>query len=103
MTEKELWAEFCSKKNIDINTPYEAWGFGGVEESDTDKLAELVLQGKKLGTASSYDEYVLEDITDEIPMVGDYSVLLNSKDDITGGVGMVIAGVMNFGFWKLEE
>lgn len=81
MTEKELWAEFCSKKNIDINTPYEAWGFGCVEESDTDKLAELVLQGKKFGTASSYDEYVMEDITDEIPKVGDYSVILNSKDE----------------------
>ncbi len=81
MTEKELWAEFCSKKNVDINTPYEAWGFGGVEESDTDKLAELVLQGKKFGTASSYDEYVMEDITDEIPKVGDYSVILNSKDE----------------------
>ena len=81
MTEKELWAEFCSKKNIDINTPYEAWGFGGVEENDTDKLAELVLQGKKFGTASSYDEYVMEDITDEIPKVGDYSVILNSKDE----------------------
>ena len=25
MTDKELWAEFCSKKNIDINTPYKAW------------------------------------------------------------------------------
>lgn len=81
MTEKELWAEFCSKKNVDINTPYEAWGFGGVEESDTDKLAELILQGKKFGTASSYDEYVMEDITDEIPKVGDYSVILNSKDE----------------------
>lgn len=81
MTEKELWAEFCSKKNVDINTPYKAWGFGGVEESDTDKLAELVLQGKKFGTASSYDEYVMEDITDEIPKVGDYSVILNSMDE----------------------
>lgn len=42
MTDKELWAEFCLKKNIDINTPYEAWAFGGVEEADTDRLAELV-------------------------------------------------------------
>lgn len=81
MTEKELWAEFCSKKNVDINTPYEAWGFGSVEGSGTDKLAELVLQGKKFGTASTYDEYVMEDITDEIPKVGDYSVILNSKDE----------------------
>ena len=81
MTDKELWAEFCSKKNIDINTPYEAWGFGGIEDGDTDALAELVLQGKKFGTASSYDEYIMEDALDEIPKPGDYSVILNSKDE----------------------
>nr|WP_297707193.1 GNAT family N-acetyltransferase [uncultured Butyrivibrio sp.] len=81
MTEKELWAEFCSKKNIDINTPYEVWGFGGIEDGDTDKLAELVLQGKKFGTASSYDEYVMEDALDELPKPGDYSVILNSEDE----------------------
>lgn len=81
MTDKELWAEFCFKKNIDINTPYEAWAFGGVEEADTDRLAELVLKGKKFGTASSYDEYVMENVLDEIPKPGDYSVILNSKDE----------------------
>ncbi len=81
MTDKELWAEFCSKKKININTPYEAWGFGGGEEDDTDRLAELVLQGKKFGTASSYDEYVMEDAEDELPKPGDYSVILNSKDE----------------------
>lgn len=81
MTDKELWAEFCSKKNIDINTPYEAWGFGGIEEGDTDKLAELVIQGRKFGTASSYDEYVMEDVLDELPQPGNYSVILNSEDE----------------------
>ena len=81
MTDKELWAEFCSKKNIDINTPYEAWGFGENEEGDSDRLAELVLNGKKFGTSSSYDEYVMENATDEIPKIGDYSIILNSKDE----------------------
>ena len=81
MTDKELWAEFCSKKNIDINTPYEAWAFGGATEADTDRLAQLVLNGKKFGTASSYDEYVMENVLDEIPKPGDYSVILNSKDE----------------------
>ncbi|MCR5824348.1 MAG: GNAT family N-acetyltransferase [Lachnospiraceae bacterium] len=77
MTDKELWAEFCAKENIDIDTPYEAWGFG----DDPDGLAELVLQGKKFGTASAYDEYVMEGALDEIPKPGDYSVILNSKDE----------------------
>ena len=80
MTHKELWTEFCSKKNIDINTPYEAWGFGSTEE-DMDKLSELVLEGKKFGTASSYDEYVMEDALDALPKIGDYSVILNSQDE----------------------
>ncbi len=80
MTDKELWEEFCLKKNIDINTPYETWSFGGTED-DVDKLAELVLQGKKFGTASSYDEYTLEDALEEVPKVGDYSVIINSKDE----------------------
>ncbi len=77
MTDKELWAEFCAKRDIDINTTYEAWAFG----DDTDGLAELVLQGKKFGTASAYDEYVMEGALDEIPKPGDYSVILNSKDE----------------------
>ncbi|WP_022761303.1 GNAT family N-acetyltransferase [Butyrivibrio sp. AD3002] len=68
------------KENIDINTPYEAWGFGSTEE-DMDKLSELVLEGKKFGTASSYDEYVMEDALDALPKIGDYSVILNSQDE----------------------
>ncbi len=81
MTDKELWIEFCAKKNIDVDTPYESYGFGGIEEGDTDKLAELVLEGKKFGTAGLYDEYLMEDALDEIPKPGDYSIILNSKDE----------------------
>lgn len=73
----ELWAEFCSKKNIDVNTPYEAWAFGGAP----DELAALVVKGVKFGTASAYDCYVAEEALDEIPKVGDYSVILNSRDE----------------------
>lgn len=78
MTAEELWKEFCEKKNIDINTPYEAWAFcGGGPVGD--ELADLVIAGKKFGTASAYDEYAIEDELDEIPKVGDYSVII--KDD----------------------
>lgn len=79
MTAEQLWAEFCTKKGIDINTPYEAWGFGDDEEGDA--LLQLVLDGKKYGTASLYDAYEAEDELDELPKPGDYSVLLNSKDE----------------------
>ena len=80
MDAERLWAEFCSKKGIDINTPYEAWSFGGEDEA-SDELARLAVCGKKFGTASLYDLYVLEDAVDEIPKIGDYSVILDSKGE----------------------
>ena len=79
MKAEQLWAEFCSQKGIDINTPHETWGFGDDEEGD--ELLQLVLDGKKFGTASLYDAYEAEDALDELPKAGDYSILLNSKDE----------------------
>lgn len=80
MNAEKLWEEFCKKKNVDINTPYEAWGFGS-DAQTADKLSDLVIKGIKFGTASAYDDYVSEDALDEIPKVGDYSVILNGKDE----------------------
>lgn len=80
MTPEQLWAEFCQKSGIDVNTEYEAWAFGGDCET-ADRLAELVAKGIKFGTASSYDDYVAEDALDELPKRGDYSVIMNSKDE----------------------
>ncbi|MBO4913380.1 MAG: GNAT family N-acetyltransferase [Butyrivibrio sp.] len=80
MNAEELWTEFCFKKGIDIDTPYEAWAFGG-EKDASDELAQLVLAGRKIGTASLYDAYVAEDALDMIPKAGDYSVIMNSKEE----------------------
>jgi uncharacterized protein YhfF/predicted acetyltransferase len=80
MTEKELWHEFCKKKDIDETTPYEAWSFGGGKDS-ADELSDLVLQRRKFGTASAYDEYVEENALDELPQIGDYSVLLRANGE----------------------
>ena len=79
MKAEQLWVEFCSQKRIDTNTSYEAWGFG--EDEEGDELLQLVLDGKKFGTASLYDSYETEDVLDELPKAGDYSVLLNSKGE----------------------
>ena len=38
MRAEELWKAYCEKENIDIDTPYEAWGFGDAP----DQLADLV-------------------------------------------------------------
>ncbi len=80
MTAEELWKEFCEKKSIDINTPYEAWTFCGGGPF-TDELTDLVLARRKFGTASAYDDYVYNNSVDEIPHKGDYSVILRDNGD----------------------
>lgn len=79
MNAETLWAAFCQKKKIDPNTPYEAWAFG--DDETADELADLVVRGVKFGTASAYDDYVAEDALDELPRPGDYSVILNSREE----------------------
>lgn len=80
MTAKELWHDFCCETKIDESTPYEAWAFGN-EDGTGDELLDLVLRGRKFGTASAYDEYVAENALDELPEIGDYSVLLRSNGE----------------------
>ena len=50
MTEKEMWKAFC-KESGNNSDNYEAWAFG----DDADRLASLVLEGKKSATASVYE------------------------------------------------
>lgn len=80
MTAEQLWYKFCSEMKVEEATPYEAWSFGG-DTATADALLNLVLQGRKFGTASAYDEYVAEDALDELPKIGDYSVLVNSNGE----------------------
>jgi len=54
---------------------YEAWAFG----DEPDKLAELVLKGIKSATSSAYACYV--DEGEALPEEGEYSIILNSKDE----------------------
>ncbi len=46
-----------------------------------DELAGLVVTGKKFGTASAYDAYVIEAELDELPKVGDYSRILRDNGE----------------------
>lgn len=74
MTAQEMWQLFKEKSGIDHDT-YEAWQFG----DDPDKLASLVLEGTKRATSSAYVWYELEQ--EPLPQEGEYSVILNSKDE----------------------
>ena len=80
MTAKELWHEFCVSKGIAEDTPYGAWAFCGGGPTG-DELAALVLKGIKFGTASALDDYIYEDDLDELPKVGDYSVILLDNNE----------------------
>ena len=69
MTAQEMWSA------SGIEAEYEAWAFG----DDPDTLAELVRTGVKTATASAYPFYELEG--EDLPKAGEYSVILNTKDE----------------------
>ena len=69
MTAQEMW------QTSGLAGDYEAWAFG----DDPDALAELVRTGIKTATASAYPLYELEG--EELPKVGEYSVILDTRDE----------------------
>ena len=56
MTAKEMWEIFSKENNLE-NEEYEVWAFG----DDSDKLAELTVNGIKTATCSAYYLYEKED------------------------------------------
>ena len=73
MTAEQMWEAFTAANQIEAD--YEAWAFG----DDPDELARLVLEGTKTATASAYPFYELEE--EELPKEGQYSVILNSREE----------------------
>ena len=73
MTAQEMWAVFSEREGI--TSHYEAWAYG----DSPDMLAELTLQGIKTATASAYPVYELEG--ESLPEAGEYSVVLNTRDE----------------------
>lgn len=70
-----MWQRYCRQSGTDIDTPYEAWSYG----SAPDNLLALTILGAKTGTASAYELYAL-DPEEKLPQVGDYSVILDSRE-----------------------
>jgi len=71
---ERMWDKFLTLHSIE-ETNYEAWQFGDAP----DELADLVLRGVKTGTSSAYAFYEIE--KEPLPQTGEYSVILNSKDE----------------------
>ena len=69
MTAEELW------EKSGLSGTYDAWAFGEAP----DELAELVIQGIKTATCSSYDLYQINN--EPLPKAGDYSIILNSNEE----------------------
>lgn len=69
MTPEELW------KKSRLAGTYDAWQFGEAP----DKLADLVVQKIKTATCSAYDLYAIDN--EPLPKAGEYSIILNSKDE----------------------
>ena len=74
MTHQELWAAYRSV-NPAAGEEYEAWAYG----DQPDLLAELTRTGVKTATASAAIWYEIED--EPMPRAGEYSVILNSRDE----------------------
>ena len=73
MIAEEMWDLFAQKSGLK-HAGYEAWTFG----DEPDKLASLVAGGQKTATSSAYPLYELEQ--EPIPKAGEYSVILDSKN-----------------------
>lgn len=76
MTAEELWSEFCKKENIAGDIEYDVWQFGGAP----DYLVALVMQKIKTATASGYDLYFVPGEEEDLPQIGAYSVIEDSKE-----------------------
>lgn len=75
ITVQTLWQEYLAaieEEETTTEKKYTAWHFCD-NEKDANELAELVLQGTKRATASLYAAYESEQ--EELPKVGDYSII----------------------------
>ena len=69
------WQQFCELEGLQNLRYTEAFQFG----EKADWLASLVVEGTKTATCSSFPLYELEG--EPLPKVGDYQIVLNSKDE----------------------
>src|SRR5699024_6494157 len=74
MNAKEMWSNFIVQSPRHEKEVYTAWQYGAA----ADKLAQLTLEGGKTATSSNHRLYEIEN--EQFPYVGEFSIILNSKD-----------------------
>lgn len=77
-TVKQYWRKFRKKNNVDQNIEFDSWSFGDGTPEMADKLAQLVVTGKKTATSSSLISYTYEE--ERMPVVNQYDVVLDGFD-----------------------
>ena len=75
MNAKEMWSKFIVQSPQHEMEVYTAWQYGVA----VDKLAQLTLEGVKTATSSNHRLYEIEN--EPLPYVGEFSIILNSKDE----------------------
>jgi len=80
------WQQYWSDRESPDSVT--AWQFG----ADPDVLAELVVEGKKTATCSAHLFYEIEN--EPLPKIGDYSIVLSSKDEPIAMIKTVDVSIM---------
>ncbi len=75
MTARDMWQAFTALHPEAAHAPWEAWAYGDAP----DELARLTRSGIKQATASLHALYALN--SEPLPQAGDYSVVLDSRDE----------------------
>ncbi|MGL4521158.1 MAG: ASCH domain-containing protein [Bacilli bacterium] len=71
---KKYWESYWLEKNQPAPTLVSAWQFG----ANPNHLAQLVIDGTKTATCSAHIAYEIENVP--VPVVGEYSIILDSED-----------------------
>ena len=94
-----FWEAFRKADNqLAPDTPDEVWYFGDSRQL-ADELAELVVSGKKIATASLYWEYEAEG--EALPQVGGYSVITDYDGGPRGVIQTIEVRILGMTFVKV--
>lgn len=89
------WQRFCDHSGTAPQTPYGAFAFGDTPAM-ADELVQLVLAGKKTGTSSGYELYLLPGDTEALPQTGQIDIILDGRQQPVGVIQNIRVDVLPF-------
>lgn len=89
-----LWQQFKTKYGLSHDN-YQVWSFGDSPEM-ADELLACVLSGEKTGTSSLHLLYELELEQENMPEVGEYSVILDGNDEAQAIIGTKVVEIVPY-------